>query len=575
MNLRSLRIPAAFVFGTLLLATSAPAQSSGAATRPYGGNVVEQIIARVNDQIITTTDYDRAMKELDQEERQRGASMQEISEAHKDLLRNLIDQQLWLSKGKEMGITGETELINRLNDIRKQYHMTSLEDLEKAAEQQGVSYEDFKANIRNQIITQQVMRQEVGSHISMTPGEVQRYFEVHKQEYVQPESVTLSEILISTGRPASSDTQAGTADEPDEQKVAAAKAKAEDLENKLHAGGDFVQLAKTFSDGPTASDGGSLGTYKRGELAKVFDDAVFPLKTGDYSQPIRTKQGFIIFKVVKQTQGGEPAFKDVEQDVEQNYYMGKMEPALRSYLTKMREDAFIDIQPGYADAGASQNETKPVFSAYTPPSPKKRRKVERTRFRETGRGFRQKSSAKVERVADTTTEKPKKREKKKSSKSEQAAMKPGKKEKIRFGHAPQETLPDARAAQTENAGALPQQTASNDDMQNPLETAPPEKKRRFSDRARQHQDKKSKTPTVDPMNPAPPDASELANRQVQSSPLGLNGDTASKKKKKETTTGEKTRLSDRKKDEKTEPQPQGDRPLGDAPQPTAATSPQQ
>ena len=98
--------------------------------------------------------------------------MQQISEAHKDLLRNLIDQQLWLSKGKELGITGETELVNRLNEIRKQYNLETMEDLEKAAQEQGVSYEDFKANIRNQIITQEVMRQEVGEQVQFTPGEV-------------------------------------------------------------------------------------------------------------------------------------------------------------------------------------------------------------------------------------------------------------------------------------------------------------------------------------------------------------------------------------------------------------------
>ena len=131
--------------------------------------------------------------------RQRGATMQEISDAHKDLLRNLIDQQLWLAKGKELGITGETELVNRLNDIRKQYNLATMEDLEKAAKEQGVSFEDFKANIRNQIITQEVMRDQVGRKIAPTPGEVQRYFEAHKQEYAQPESVKLGEILVSTG----------------------------------------------------------------------------------------------------------------------------------------------------------------------------------------------------------------------------------------------------------------------------------------------------------------------------------------------------------------------------------------
>ena len=184
MTLRILRTSAAFVFGTALLATSALAQTRPAAPEsPYGGTTVADIVARVNDQVITSSDYDRAMKELDAEARQHGASMQEISAAHKDLLRNLIDQQLWLSKGKELSINGETELVKRLDEIRKQYNLETLEDLEKAAKEQGVSYEDFKANIRNGIITQLVMRQQVGEKLQFTPGEVARYYEQHKQDY--------------------------------------------------------------------------------------------------------------------------------------------------------------------------------------------------------------------------------------------------------------------------------------------------------------------------------------------------------------------------------------------------------
>ena len=128
MTLTLLRIPAAFVLGTSLLAVPVLAQTrTTPAASPYGGTTVEDIIARVNDQIITQSDYDRAMKELDGEKHQQGASMQDISDAHRDLLRNLIDQQLWLSKGKELSINGETELVNKLNDIRKQYNLASLE----------------------------------------------------------------------------------------------------------------------------------------------------------------------------------------------------------------------------------------------------------------------------------------------------------------------------------------------------------------------------------------------------------------------------------------------------------------
>src|SRR5580658_6744542 len=224
MTLSILRISAAFVLVTALPAGSLLAQTRpSTAGSPYGGTTVEEIVARVNDQIITSSDYDRAMQEMDQDQRQHGSSMQEMSAAHKDLLRNLIDQQLWLSKGKELGITGDTELVKKLDDIRKQNNMASMEDLENAAKEQGVSFEDFKANIRNQIVTQEVMRQEVGQKIQFTPGEAMAYYEQHKQEYVQPESVRLTEILVSTGDSSAADNQA---------KVDAAKAKADDIESR-------------------------------------------------------------------------------------------------------------------------------------------------------------------------------------------------------------------------------------------------------------------------------------------------------------------------------------------------------
>ena len=157
-------------------------------------------------------------------------------------------------------------------------------------------------------------------------------------------------------------------------------------------------------------------------------------------------------------------------------------------------------------------------------------------------------------------------------------MRPGKKEKIRFGKAPQETLPKAASSQTENAGALPQETAAAaQEPDNPLEdTARPEKKTRFSDRAREHKQKKSTGPRKDATAPEPPDAAEVADRQEQSAPLGLGGNTISKKKKKSTTTGEKTRLSDknRKPAEQAQPAGAGEAPQSPTPQ-TPAPAPQQ
>jgi peptidyl-prolyl cis-trans isomerase SurA len=564
----------------VLLAASTLAQTRSAAPEsPYGGTTVEEIIARVNDQVISRADYDRALQESDAEARQHGATtLQEISASHKDLLRNLIDQQLWLSKGKELSITGETDLIKRLDEIRKQYNLETLEDLEKAAKEQGVSYEDFKANIRNQIITQEVMRQEVGKRIQFTPGEAERYFVQHKQDYAQQESVNLSEILVSVGTAAPSATTPGEVQPDDPEKLAAAKAKVDDIEAKLHAGGDFAQLARSFSDGPTASEGGELGQFKRGVLAQVLEDKTFSLKSGEFTDPIRTKQGFVILKVIQHTPGGVPAYKDVESQVEEAFYMARMEPAMRSYLTTMREQAYIDIKPGYVDTGASPNETKPIYSSYTPPAPKKKAKVERTRFRESTRTFRQKSNQTAAASSPAPAAAPSgtaKANKKNARADKTGSMKAGKKEKIRFGQAPTKTLPNASETKTEDAGAVQQTASATPEPVNPLETtAKPTEKTRYSARAKVAKKAKSKGPKVDALAPPAADSAEVANRQTQAGPLGLAGDTSKKKKKKTaTTTSEKTRLTDKNKKTEAPAQDAGSAPLAPAPQPAPQPTP--
>jgi peptidyl-prolyl cis-trans isomerase SurA len=567
MTQRLFRILAAFVFVPLLLASSTLAQTRPTAPEsPYGGVTVEEIVARVNDQIITRSDYDRAMKDLDEEMRQHGATMQQISEAHNDLLRNLIDQQLLLSKGKELGITGETELINRLNEIRKQYNLETLEDLEKAAKEQGVSFEDFKANIRNNIISQEVLRDQVGRKVQFTQGELQRYYDAHAQEYARPESVTLSEILVAVAPSPLTPALPGVTPAEDPAALAAAKAKADDIEAKLHANGDFAQLARSFSDGTTAAEGGDLGQFQRGKMAKVLEDATFSLKAGAITEPIRTRQGYVIFKVVDHNPGGVPPLKDVQQQVEDAFYNARMEPAIRDFQTTMREQAYIDYDSKrYVDTGASAKETKPIYSAYTPPVPKKKKKIERTRFRESTRTFRQKSGSPPPALDASAA--PPTASKKNASLTSQ---KPGKKEKIRYGQSPVKTLPAAAApAKPEDAGAV--QQAAADTPANPLETkAKPTAKTRFSQRAPVPKQAKIQGPKPDKLAPAAPDAAEVADRQTQAAPLGLAGDTATKKKKKKTTETEKTRLAEKAKDSTPKPAPE----MTPAPQVPGAPAPQ-
>ena len=327
--------------------------------------VIEEIIARVNSSIITRSELAKSREELQQELKQQSVSPADprAKEKEKDVLRDLIDQQLLLAKGKDLGITGDTELVKRLDDLRKQLKLETLEDLEKEAQKQGVSFEDFKAGIRNQIVTQQVISHEVAPHIQISEKEIQDYYNKHKAELEQPEAVDLSEILISTGAGNVNVDPNAPPPPEDPTKVAAAEDKAKQVLASIKAGAKFDDIAKKSSDGPTADSGGELGQFKRGTLAKQLEDLTFGMKPGDISDVIRTKQGFVILKVNQHTQAGVAPLKQVENRIQEAIYYEKLQPALRAYLTKLREEAYIDIKPGFVDTGASPNQTKPIYTA--------------------------------------------------------------------------------------------------------------------------------------------------------------------------------------------------------------------
>lgn len=345
------------------------------------GQVVEEIIGRVNNQIITSSEYVRSKDQLrDEVKAQAPADADKVyADKEKDVLRDLIDQQLLLDKGKDLGITGDTDLIKQLDQMRKDMKLPDMESLEKEAEKQGVSWEDFKQQQKNQIITRKVIGEEVGAHLAINKEEEQSFYDQHKNEMEQPEYIRLSEILVAPKpespsitpapapnaapgpNPGSTTTTDEAAKQASEQAaLQAAEAKANDLLKQIREGASFEDMAKKFSDGPSAQDGGALGMFKRGQLAKELEDKTFAMKAGDVTDVIRTKQGYVILKVLDHQQAGIPPMKDVEPRIQDALYMQKLQPALRAYLTKLREDAYIKIAPGYVDTGASPNQTEPV-----------------------------------------------------------------------------------------------------------------------------------------------------------------------------------------------------------------------
>jgi len=278
------------------------------------GKVVEEIIARVNNEIITRTELEKARAAAAEDAQQdcSGRCSQEqlqvaIEDRQKYALRDLIDQSLLSQRGKDMGINVKPEVVKQLDEIRVKNNLKDMDDLEKAVTSQGVNWEDFKNNIENRLLTQEVIRREVGSHITIGHDDAMKYYEEHKKDFVRQEQVALRAIEIKT-------------EGKKESEIPELKAKAQKLHDRVKDGEDFGELAKRFSDGSTAQQGGYLGVYKRGELSKELEDMVFKMKKNEMTDVIVTKQGFLILQVLEHYDEGEQPFNKVENEIMDRLY---------------------------------------------------------------------------------------------------------------------------------------------------------------------------------------------------------------------------------------------------------------
>jgi peptidyl-prolyl cis-trans isomerase SurA len=336
--------------------TAAPAKSPAPAKTPAPPRVrgqsqlIEEIVARVNNEIITTSELERSRQQLQEEVRQDCAKCSpealaaKSAEKEKDLLRDLIDQALLAQRGKDMGISVETQVIKRLDEVRLQNGLESMEELQKKVEEQGTSFEDFKNNIRNNLLTQEVIRREVQGDILIDRTEVQKYYDAHKEEFKRPDMVYLREIFVST-------------DKKTDEERPKLEEKAKSLLDRVKKGEDFAELAKHFSDGQTAKQGGELGGFERGQLDPKIEPIVFKLNRNDMTDVIETKNGFMILQVEMRYEAGMQPMDKVEGEIMNRLYMEKTGPALRTYLKKLREESFLYVKPGFVDSAAVASNT--------------------------------------------------------------------------------------------------------------------------------------------------------------------------------------------------------------------------
>ncbi len=307
--------------------------------------VVEEIVAKVNGDIVTRIDLERSrlqlLAELEQRKLTGPALEQALAERSKDLLRDRIDQLLLIQKANELSINVDAELSKQMAELQLQFRLGDQDKFQAfIREQTGMSFEDYRAELRNSMLTQRVIRQEVGSRINIPRAEVVRYYEENKNEFVREERVFLREILLST-------------ENRDADAIAAIEKKAQDLVARARKGERFGELARDNSDAVTARNHGDLGGFKRGELRKEIEDVVWSSGRGHVTDPVRLDNGFLILRVEERHTAGIPPIEEVESEIMERLYMPRFQPRIREYLTALRQDAFLEVKEGHVDTSAA------------------------------------------------------------------------------------------------------------------------------------------------------------------------------------------------------------------------------
>ncbi|MEZ5360927.1 MAG: peptidylprolyl isomerase [Bryobacterales bacterium] len=309
--------------------------------------VVEEIIVKVNGDVILRSEFDRIQNELRSEVARNERMSEEekraaVADREKNALRDLIDERLLVQKGKEIGVNVEPQVLAQRERLMEQYNLKTVEEFEDwATEKAGMPAEDLMERMRENFLSQSVLGQEVGSRIFIPREEIQAYYDEHKDEFVRSEGVRLAEILISKD---------GMTDE----QIAEAEKEAREVHDRVQKGEPFAEMARRFSDSEGSKEaGGDIGIWRRGSLQKELEDMVFDKNPGYITDLIPTARGWLILKVVDRYREGLAELPEVEDEIRNKLIGPRYAPAIREYLTELRERAYIEIRPGYVDSAAA------------------------------------------------------------------------------------------------------------------------------------------------------------------------------------------------------------------------------
>lgn len=304
--------------------------------------VVDEVIAQVNDGVITLSRIRREMDTLVQGLVEQGRSKEiarsETESRQGELIANLVNEELLLQKGKEAGVESDAEarVNQKFLELMKQQNLKTLEALYKLMEEQGVDPQTIRDTWRRQAVAELVIQREVLSKTfwGWSPKEIKAYFEKNKQKFTKPERVTLAEIFLGfAGR--------------DE---AAVRDRAKAIVERLRQGADFGLVAVETSDRPdvkeTKGDLGQISIPQLKEINPAFIAPISATKAGDVTAPVETPEGIEIFKVLAREEASKEAFFDESQVREAMTYEVLAEKR-RAYMVTLREEAYIKIAENY------------------------------------------------------------------------------------------------------------------------------------------------------------------------------------------------------------------------------------
>lgn len=314
---------------------------SSARAQETQSRVVDEVVAQVNDGVITLSQIKREMKDAVDSFVQQGKSKDEaqkmVDEKEGELIANLINEELLVQKAKELGVDKDVEqqINERLADLMKQNNIKTVDQLYAEMEKQGVDPKDLREDWRRQATRDLVLQREVQQKIYWQPNgtEVKAYFEAHRDKFIKPETVSFSELFLGfAGR--------------DEAQV---RTKAKGLYDQLKAGADFSKIVKENSDPPMLVPG--TGKLEKYPIQDIKDEKISKglagVKPGDYTLPIEIDQmGIVILKVDAREQKSNDASFD-ENAVRGAMLQEKGPEAQKAYMTKLRKDAYIKVSESY------------------------------------------------------------------------------------------------------------------------------------------------------------------------------------------------------------------------------------